>query len=87
MNIKTGVITVRKSGKDQLEYHTVKLTECVVSLFNQAAVADGDRPMDEFALNYGKIEITYVPQKLDGSPDTPVTAGWTFWSASRSRLR
>ena len=70
------MITVRKSGKEQLEYYTVKLSDCLVSLYNQAAVADGDRPMDEFALNYGKIEITYQPQKSDGTLDTPVTASW-----------
>jgi type VI secretion system secreted protein Hcp len=75
-HIKTGVITVRKAGKEQLDYYTVKLSECVVSLYNQAAVAAGDRPMDEFALNYGKIEISYVPQKADGSPDTAITVGW-----------
>jgi type VI secretion system secreted protein Hcp len=75
-HIKEGTITVRKAGKDQLTYYTVKLTDCLVSLYNQAAVADGDRPMDEFALNYAKIEITYIPQEADGSAGTPVKAGW-----------
>jgi type VI secretion system secreted protein Hcp len=75
-NIKDGTITVRKAGKGQQEYYTVKLSDCLVSLYNQAAVAAGDNPQDEFALNYGKIEISYRPQKPDGSLDAPVEAGW-----------
>ena len=78
-HIKEGVITVRKPGTSgPLEYYTVKLTDCLVSLYNQAAVADGDLPMDEFALNYSKIEITYRPQNTDGTPGTPVTASWNI---------
>ena len=75
-HIKDGTITVRKAGKGQQEYYTVKLSDCLVSLYNQAAVAAGDIPQDEFALNYGKIEISYKPQKPDGSLDTAVEAGW-----------
>jgi len=62
----------------------VKLTDCLVSLYNQAAVADGDRPMDEFALNYSRIDITYRPQDPDGSLGTPVTAGWDILANKKS---
>ena len=40
----------------------MKLSDCLVSLYNQAAVAAGDSPQDEFAVNYAKIEVTYKPQ-------------------------
>jgi type VI secretion system secreted protein Hcp len=75
-HIKEGTITVRKSGKDQQEYYTVKLSDCLVSLYNQAAVAAGDSPQDEFALNYAKIEVTYKPQNADGSLGTPIRAAY-----------
>ena len=75
-HIKDGTITVRKSGKDQQEYYTVKLTDCLVSLYDQAAVAAGDVPQDAFALNYSKIEVTYKPQNPDGTLGAPIEAGW-----------
>ncbi|MGI8855759.1 MAG: Hcp family type VI secretion system effector [Thermomicrobiales bacterium] len=33
-------------------------------------------PVDEFSLNFSKIEVSYQPQNPDGSLGTPVRAGW-----------
>jgi len=33
-------------------------------------------PVDQFSLNFAKVEKEYKPQKADGSLDSPIKAGW-----------
>jgi type VI secretion system secreted protein Hcp len=33
-------------------------------------------PIDQFSMNFGKIEWEYKPQKPDGSLDSPIKTGW-----------
>ena len=48
----------------------------VSAVRNSAAGA----PVDEFSLDFAKIEVSYQVQNADGSPGTPVTAGWDLAS-------
>src|SRR6266545_4738517 len=74
-HIKGAVLTGRTTGKQPLEFLTVKLTDVLVSSFQEAA-HEPDRPLEEVALDYAKIEFVYRPQGATGKPAAEVAAGW-----------
>lgn len=85
-HIESAVLTCRKAGGDQQEFYSIKMSDLIVSKFRTAShptegrqdgTADG-RPTDEVCLSFGKIEFEYKPQKVDGSLDTPVKAGYNL---------
>jgi type VI secretion system secreted protein Hcp len=63
-----------RDGKQ--DYYVIKLTDVIVSSFQQSGASGGDKPTESISLNFAKIEIEYMPQKPDGSLDAPVKAGW-----------
>ena len=66
-NIKEGLLTLRSAGESPTTFSTIKLTNVVVSGYDQAGSDDGAAPVDEFSLRYGKVEFTYnsVKQSFD----------------------
>ena len=59
-HIKDGVLTLRSSGgQSQTNFSTIKLTDLLISAYDQAGDEDGSVPMDEVSINYTKIEFTY----------------------------
>jgi type VI secretion system secreted protein Hcp len=74
-HIKEALLTVRKAGEQQAEFYKLTLTDVLVSSYANGG-ADDDVPVDQFSLNFAKIEVAYYPQKDDGSLDAPVVAGW-----------
>jgi type VI secretion system secreted protein Hcp len=76
-HIKSAVLTVRKAGKDQQEYYIVKLTDNLVSSY-QSGGAEGSSslPVDQFSLNFAKIEFEYKSQKADGTLGPGVKGGY-----------
>ena len=76
-HIKSAILTVRKAGKEQQEYYIVKLSDTLVSSY-QSGGSEGSNalPVDQFALNFAKIEFEYKSQKPDGSLGAPVKGGY-----------
>lgn len=76
-HIKVATLTVRKAGKDQQEYYIVKLSDNLVSSY-QSGGSEGSNalPVDQFSLNFSKIEFEYKSQKPDGTLGAPVKGGW-----------
>jgi len=74
-HIPSGLLTARKSGKDQAEFLKIKLTDVLVTSFDLRADDDA-LPLEEVGLSFGKIEFTYTPQQATGSAGTPVTTSW-----------
>ena len=76
-HIKKAVLFVRKSGGDQQEYYKVTtVTTCSSPRTRPAGPREATPlPVDQFSLNFAKIEFEYKPQKPDGSLDSAVTAG------------
>jgi len=54
-------------------YLTITLSDVMVSSY-QTGSEGGSAPIDQFSLNFSKIEFEYKPQKADGSLDAPVIA-------------
>ena len=78
-HIKTGLLTVRKAGGEQLEYLKIKLTDILVSSFkDHGSNHTGDEiPVEQISLNFAKVEYQYQPQGADGKAQGgPVIAGW-----------
>ena len=76
-HIKTATLTVRKAGKDQQEYYIVKLSDTLVSSY-QSGGSEGSNalPVDQFSINFAKIEFEYKSQKPDGTLGAPVKGGY-----------
>jgi type VI secretion system secreted protein Hcp len=76
-HIKVATLTVRKAGKDQQEYYIIKLSDSLVSSY-QSGGSEGSNavPVDQFSLNFAKIEFEYKAQKPDGTLGAPVKTGW-----------
>ena len=55
-----------------------EFTDVLVSSYQLGGSSHGeDRPTDSFSLDFAKIEFDFVPQKADGSADTPVVSSST----------
>ena len=76
-HIKEATLTVRKAGRDQLEYYILKLSDTLVSSY-QSGGSEGSNalPVDQFSLNFAKIEFEYKSQKPDGTLGATVKGGW-----------
>lgn len=76
-HIPSAQLTLRKAGEQQLEYHKVILTDVLISSYQSGGSGGGDeRPVDNIALNFGKIEIEYSPQNEKGTLEAAVKSGY-----------
>ncbi len=78
-HLKTALLTAAKTtGKGQQDFLTFSFSDVIVSSFQiSAGEAGGDvSPMDEVALNFSKIQVTFKSQNPDGSLGTQTTAGF-----------
>jgi len=71
-HIKEALLTCRKAGKGQQEYLKIKFTDLLVSNYQTGGSMGDVVPVDQISLNFAKIEVSYAPQKPDGSLDSPV---------------
>lgn len=76
IHIKEGTITCRKAGGDQQEFMKVKLTDILVSSYQVGGAHGDDSPTESITLNFAKIQVTYSPQKPDGTLDSAMNSGW-----------
>ncbi len=53
-----------------------KLNDVLVSSVQQSDAAGGDPPVEQFSLNYSKIELSFFPQDAKGKVGPPITAGF-----------
>jgi type VI secretion system secreted protein Hcp len=67
-HIKSAILTVRKAGKEQLEYLKWTFTNLLVSAYNTSGTAGSDLlPIDQISLNFEKVQIDYKEQNPDGT--------------------
>jgi type VI secretion system secreted protein Hcp len=74
-HLKSAVLTAQRPGQQPQELLTFKLADLTVSSY-QIGSAEQPLPVDQVSFSFGRIEITYLPQRPDGTLDAPVTAGW-----------
>jgi type VI secretion system secreted protein Hcp len=75
-HFKQAKLDARKAGKGQQEFLTWTFSDVLVSSYQTSGADGDDGPSDAVSLNFSKAQISYRPQKPDGSLDTPITAGF-----------
>jgi type VI secretion system secreted protein Hcp len=76
-HIKSGILTCRKAGGKQEEFLVVTLSDLLVSSYQTGGHgASGELPMDQFSLNFSKIEIAYKVQDAKGGLGAAIKAGY-----------
>ena len=71
-HIKSALLTCRKAGKTQQEYLKISFSDLLISSYQTGGSTGDVVPVDQISFNFSKIEVTYAPQKSDGSLDSPV---------------
>jgi type VI secretion system secreted protein Hcp len=71
-------LVVRKAGQTPLEYMTIIMTKVLISSLSTGGSGGEDRLTENITLNFEEFEIKYVPQKEDGSPDSPIPFKWNI---------
>ena len=76
-HVKTAELTgARVTGKGKATaFLTYTMSDVLVTAIEHGD-ADSGPPIEQFALAYAKIEMTYVPQKRSGKLGTPAHAGF-----------
>ncbi len=75
-HLKEANLTFRKAGEKPVEFYKIRLEDVLVSSFHTAGADGEDRPVDQFSLNFAKIQVSYSPQNDDGSLGAAVTGSW-----------
>jgi type VI secretion system secreted protein Hcp len=76
-HIPDATLTLRRAGTTQVEFLVYKLSDILVTSFQESASSGGDdRPTDSFSLNFAKIEISYKETDAKGGIGSETTAGW-----------
>jgi type VI secretion system secreted protein Hcp len=70
-HIKEATITHRKAGKGQQEFLVIKLSDVLITAVSDGD-SDGDSPVENVSLAFGKVDLAYSPQKPDGSLDAGI---------------
>src|SRR6186997_3130883 len=67
-HINEATLTARKAGKGQAEFLVIKMNDVLISSY-QTGGSEGSNavPTDQVSFNFAKIDVTYKPQKADGS--------------------
>jgi type VI secretion system secreted protein Hcp len=63
----------RAKGGTFLQY---KLNDVLVTSVQQSDSAGGEVPVEQYSLNYSKIELSFFPQDAKGKVGSPITAGF-----------
>lgn len=64
-----------RQGEHARDFFTIRLAEVTATRYRLGDEADA-APMDQFSLDYGRIEVTYHSVSSSGKPLPPVTAGF-----------
>ena len=75
-HLKSAVLTARKSGAQQQDFLVYTFRDLLVSSYVTSGAADQPAPLDQVSFSFGQIVVEYHPQKVDGSLDAAVHAGW-----------
>lgn len=74
-HIASATLYCVKAGEKPVEFYEIKMTDVLISSFQTSGSSDS-LPTESLSLNFTKVELSYTPQKPDGSQDTPVKTGW-----------
>jgi len=71
VHLKDATITHRKAGKGQQEFLVIKMNDVIVTAVAESESAEGESA-ETVNLAFAKIDVSYRPQKADGSLDAGI---------------
>lgn len=75
--IKQVVLEIWKPGERPVRILEYKLSDVIITSVKPVGSAvSTPYLMEEVALNYAKIEVSYTPIRPDGTPDSEISASW-----------
>lgn len=74
-HLKEASLSVRRAGKQQVEYLKIKFSDVLVTSFHEAG-ADGEAPAETVSFAFSRVELAYSPQQARGGAAGGITAGW-----------
>ncbi len=75
-HIPEATLVCRKAGKEQQEFLTIKLSDCLVSSFQTGGTTGSSYESESVSLNFSKIQYEYRAQKADGTLDGAIKGGY-----------
>ena len=77
-HIPKAVLTVRKAGKDPLEYIVITLEKILVTSVSTGGSGGEDRLTENVTLNFAEVELKYVQQADKGGKDKDKLYKWNI---------
>ena len=77
-HIKEAVLTVRKAGKDPLDYMQITMNQLLVSSLDTGGSGGEDRLTENVSFNFAKVKVSYTSQKEDGTKDGTIDLTWNI---------
>jgi type VI secretion system secreted protein Hcp len=78
-HFKKAVLIGRRAGAEQQEFLKLTLEDLSVTAYQLGGATDsGTVPMDQVALRFAKLEVSYRSQKNDGSLDAEIKQRYNF---------
>lgn len=71
-HLRDAMVTFRRRGEDRFEYLRYEIEDVLVTRHEVLTPTTNGGPVEELALNFARITITYIPQRSDGSAGTPI---------------
>lgn len=71
-------LTVRKAGKEPLEYIKLTMKEVIVTAVSTGGSGGEDRLTENVTLNFAEFKLEYTPQKADGTGDSAKEVAWNI---------
>ena len=71
-----GILTVRKAGKDPLEYLIITMKQIIVTSVHTGGSGSEDRLTENVSLNFAEVKVKYVEQDPKGGGGTPHDYVW-----------
>lgn len=75
--LEEAVLVGIKSGEQSHKFMEIKLKPVYISSY-QTGGSSGEVPIDNFSLNFEKIEFKYTPQDETGNTEDSVEGSWDF---------
>lgn len=70
------VVEVCRAGKEKVKFMEYRFENCLISAFTSSSY-NGEYPIDDVAINFGKVEWRYIRQnRTGGVAQGSVAAGW-----------
>lgn len=69
-------LTLRKAGKDALEYFKMTLKEVIVTSVTTGAHGSDDRLQENVTLNFAEFKVEYTPQDEKGAGGSTKEVAW-----------